>query len=275
MTIQDVIRWIQEDPEAKEELRRTLLTEELLNLPQRFARLVELSEQNARDIAQNTRDIARLIEITEQHGRDIARLIEITEQHGRDIARLIEITEQHGRDIARLIQDFARLVEDFRSLVKIVEQQGQDIGMLKGLALESALQGRAISLLSGRFKLRRGRVMRGPVMIEMNHEFEDAVDAATDAGVITEDQNRRIFNTDLVARARDSATGDVVYVAAEASFTIEPKDVRRAHESARALRLVFPSNDVKTAVFGAAISIQDSDWAKQEGVEVFTLELPR
>ena len=240
INIQDVIRWIQEDPEAKDELRRTLLTEELLNLPQRFDRLVDLVEQNS---------------------RDIARLYELAERNTR-------LAEQNSRDIARL-------VDDLHSLVKIVEQQGQDIGMLKRLALESALQGRAISLLSGRFKLRRGRVMRGPVMLEVNHEFEDAVYAATDAGIITEEQNDRILNTDLVARALDRATGNVVYVAAEASFTIEPGDMRRAHETARALRLVFPSSEVKTAVFGAAISIQNSAWAKQEGVEAFILELPR
>ena len=112
-------------------------------------------------------------------------------------------------------------------------------------------------------------------MIEVNHQFEDAVDAATDAGVITEDQSQRIFNTDLIARARDRASGDVVYVAAETSFTIETGDIRRARETARALKLVFPSDDVKTAVFGGTISIQNSDWAKQEGVEVFIVELPR
>ena len=195
-------------------------------------------------------------------------MVEITEQNSRDIVRLYELAEQNSRDIARL-------VEDLHSLVKIVEQQGQDIGMLNGLALESALQGRAVSLLSGRLKLRRGRVMRGPVMLEINHEFEDAVCAADEAGIITEEQTDRILNTDLVARALDTATGNVVYVAAEASFTIEPADMRRAHETARALRLVFPSSDVKTAVFGAAISIQNSVWAKQEGVEAFILELPR
>ena len=240
LTIQDVIRWIQEDPEAKEELRRILLTEELLNLPQRFDRLVEVTEQNS---------------------RDIARLYELAEQN-------TQLAEQNSREIIKLVGEIG-------NLVKVVEQQGQNIGMLRGFALEAVLQGRAISLLSGRLKLRRGRVMRGPVMLEINHQFEDAVDGATDTGVITEEQNRRIFNTDLIARAIDSATGDVVYVAAEASFTVEPQDIQRANESARALSLVFPSNDVRTAVFGTAISIQDSDWAKQQGVEVFTLELPR
>ena len=42
-------------------------------------------------------------------------------------------------------------------------------------------------------------------MLEINHQFEDAVDAATDSGVITEEQNLRIFNTDLVALARDAS----------------------------------------------------------------------
>ena len=240
LTIQDVIRWIKEDTEAKEELRRILLTEELLNLPQRLDRLIELVEQNS---------------------RDIAKLYELAEQN-------TQLAEQKSREIIKLVGEIG-------NLVKVVEQQGQHIGVLRGLVLEAALQGRAISLLSGRLKLRRGRVMRGPVMLEINHQFEDAVDAATESGVITEEQNRRIFNTDLIARAIDSATGDVVYVAAEASFTIEPQDIQRANESARALSLVFPSNDVKTAVFGTAVSIQDSDWAKRQDVEVFTLELPR
>ena len=50
LTIHDVITWIKEDPEAKEELRRILLTEELLNLPQQFAELVEITRHNSRVI---------------------------------------------------------------------------------------------------------------------------------------------------------------------------------------------------------------------------------
>ena len=212
LTIQDVIRWIQEDPEAKEELRRILLTEELLNLPQKFAELVEMTRRNS-----------------------------------RAIDRLVNASERRDRDI----------------------------GLLKGLALEASLQGNAISFLSGRFRLRRGRVMRGPTMYEINHEFEDAVYDANLEGTITESQRNRILDTDLIARARDSAANETVYVAVEASFTIEADDIARVNETADSLRKVFPSNRVMAVVYGSNINDKDAEFARNQSVETVIAELPR
>ena len=219
LTIQDVIRWIQEDPEAKEELRRILLTEELLNLPQKFAELVEMTRRNSRAIEQNSRAIDRLVNASERRDRDI--------------------------------------------------------GLLKGLALEASLQGNAISFLSGRFRLRRGRVMRGPTMYEINHEFEDAVYDANLEGTITESQRNRILDTDLIARARDSAANETVYVAVEASFTIEADDIARVNETADSLRKVFPSNRVMAVVYGSNINDKDAEFARNQSVETVIAELPR
>ena len=226
LTIQDVIRWIQEDPEAKEELRRILLTEELLNLPQKFAELVEMTRRNSRAIEQNSRAI---------------------EQNSRAIDRLVNASERRDRDI----------------------------GMLKGLALDASLQGNAISFLSGRFRLRRGTVMRGPTMYEINHEFEDAVYDANLEGIITESQRNRILDTDLIAWARDSAANETVYVAVEASFTIEEDDIARVNETADSLRKVFPSNRVMAVVYGSNINDKDAEFARNQSVETVIAEFPR
>ena len=160
-------------------------------------------------------------------------------------------------------------------MVKSSERHDRDIGILKGLVLEASLQGKAISFLSGRFKLRRGRVMRGPTMYEINHEFEDAVYDANLEGIITESQRNRILDTDLIARARDSAANETVYVAVEASFTIEADDIERVNETADSLRKVFPSNRVIAAMYGSSINDKDAKLARKQSVETLIVELPR
>ena len=84
-TIHDLHRILVEHPEWRDELRRILLTEELLELPQRFAEYAKATDekldalitevrQNTSDIRQNTTDIAELKDLTRQNTNHIGEL---------------------------------------------------------------------------------------------------------------------------------------------------------------------------------------------------------
>ena len=60
MTIREIIRAIREDPEARDELRRVLLTDELLAMPKQLADLVAVVRQHGQDIDTLKGDVAVL-----------------------------------------------------------------------------------------------------------------------------------------------------------------------------------------------------------------------
>lgn len=84
-SIHDLHRILVDHPEWRDELRRILLTEELLALPQRFAEYAESTDEkldalfretrrNTSDIHQNTNDISELKELTRQNTNHIGEV---------------------------------------------------------------------------------------------------------------------------------------------------------------------------------------------------------
>ena len=63
----DVVRLLEEHPEWRAELRRLILSDELLALPQQMARLTE-------QVSRLTEQMATLTEITRRQTADLARL---------------------------------------------------------------------------------------------------------------------------------------------------------------------------------------------------------
>ena len=143
------------------------------------------------------------------------------------------------------------------------------MGKVKGISYGATLQGRILPFLSSRLDLRRGVVVRGPMLSAVSHAFEDEIEDASDRGNISRNQRERIYLTDLIVRARSRANGATVYVAVEASFTIDGDDIDRASQTADGLRQVFPGAEVVPAVYGASIAREDAALADQTGVRVF------
>ena len=218
---------MRQDPDLRDELRREILTEELLAMPQRLSDLVAT---------------------VDAQGKQIADLTAAVDANSRQIADLVVVAERQGRDI---------------EVLKV------DMGYVKGKVVETALQGRVIPFLSSRLNLRRATIVRGPVRDGIAHDFEDAIEDASDEGVITASQRERIYSTDVIVRARRRETGETVYVPVEASFTVDYSDVDRAANTAIALRQVFPDVDTVPAVYGEDITQGGVTLANDSGVIVF------
>ncbi len=197
-TFQDLLRVLRERPEWLEELRRLILTEELLRLPQRFGWMEKKVEKMDKDIGGLKQDVGVL-------KQDVAVL-------KQDVAVLKE-------DVAVLKQDVARLKED-------VERLKQDVAYLKGSDFERTIRERAPAYL-GRL-IRRCRTVSFEAVAEW---LEDAVDR----GVISEEEKNEALLVDLVARGRVRSGREVV-LAVEASVKVDVEDVERASKRAEVLR---------------------------------------
>ena len=82
-------------------------------------------------------------------------------------------------------------------------------------------------------------------------EFNDRKELALDNGDISDEEESRLEDTDMVMRARN-ADGQTVYIAVEASGVIGSRDIDRARDSAKILTKMYGEDSIP-AVYGFAI----------------------
>ena len=167
----------------------------------------------------------------------------------------------------RVEADIAELKADVAQLKVDVAELKVDVAQLKGDVLEMKLHRRIRSLLSQRFSLRRARMMQSPVQDTRSELFEP-VEKAFDEGIITDPQETRISETDLILRAQRKDDRAVVWVAVEVSNDIGQRDIDRVRQSADALSVVF-QRDAMAVVAGYRIHPRDQ--ARADDADVHTL----
>jgi len=136
-TFEDIIRALRDHPEWLEELRRIILTEELLRLPQRFERFLQ------------------------EEFRPLREKVDTME---RDVTTLKEDVKVLKEDVKVLKEDVAKLKEDVKRLK-------DDVAALKGSDFEREVRERAPSYF-GRL-IRRCRVVLPERLADV---LEEAVD---------------------------------------------------------------------------------------------------
>lgn len=174
-------------------------------------------------------------------------------------------------DIREMKADIRRLKTDVAELKSDVAELKSDVAELKGDSLEFKLPQRIRPFLSQKLALRGARIMQSALGPDQGNELSEAVERAADAGVITDAEETRILATDMILRARRKRSQSPVWVAVEASHTIDGYDIDRAHESAGVLRRMFGEAPV-AAVMGYAVRADDKRRAEELGVEVFVIE---
>ncbi len=122
----DFLRLLREDPEFRAEVRRELLTEELIELPEKFAAFVAQTRQEFSAIIARLERleniVAGLVESSKRHEAALARLAETAERHEAALARLAETAERHEATLARHEAILAELVESSKRHEAILER---------------------------------------------------------------------------------------------------------------------------------------------------------
>jgi uncharacterized coiled-coil protein SlyX len=227
---EDLLRLLREDASFKEAVRRELLGEELLAMPQTLAML-------AKELRELQATVARFIESTER--------------------RLSAIEERLGNvetDIATLKTDVAELKTDVAELKTDVAGLKTDVGTLKGRSVEDTYRRTAPS----RFRKVAGGLRR--MVIFDSARVVEMADEALASGLITSEEADTLVQADLVATAL-SPQGEVVVVA-EISATIHQQDVDRAFARAEIARkaMKMPALAVVAGDESARVSASGPIW---------------
>ena len=199
----DLARLLVEHPEWRLELRRLLLSEELLALPEVVQNLVE--------------QMRALTEQTRMQGEQIRVLTEQTRVQGEQI-------RVQGEQIGALTDQVRALVEQVQVLVEAQHRTTDTVGGLKGLVLELTYHEKAGAYFGP--LLRRLRVVEP-------HTLEDTLEAS-----LTPGEFRDLLRLDLLlsGRPRRRPEAPEVWLAVEISSVVDQDDVDRAERRAGLLR---------------------------------------
>ena len=163
----EFLRLLRTDPAFRAEVRRLVLTEELLTLPEKVEELTravrELAEaqrQHSEILRQHSEQIGALVEaqrrteeILRQHSETLRQHSEILRQHSEQIAALIEAQHRTEAQIAALEAQIASLVEvqrrTWEELQRLVAWQRGEVGRREGERYERQVIRRAPAIFNG------------------------------------------------------------------------------------------------------------------------------
>ena len=204
-----LVRIIEDHPEWRADLRRLLLSEELLLLPGQFAQFRAQTESQFQELRGA---ITRLVEAQQ---RTEARMEALAEAQQRTEARIEALTEAQQRTETQI----ATLVETEQKVVT-------DVGTLKGWSLEYEYRSKPLAYFS--------RVINRPHVLDSD-ELATLVFDAVDAGILSEAQAHEISLADIVIRGKRGKGGPDVYLVVEVSWGVGEQDVDRAVQRAALL----------------------------------------
>ena len=196
-TIDDLIRILREQPEAKEAVRREILTEELLALPQEIAAMARIVRSTA--------------ETQEEHSRTL-------NEHSRTLNEHSRILNEHSRILNEHSEALDELKTTVRDISETQHQHTQAIGELKGLAAFAPAERRyeliAIEMSLDPVRLLSPGDIAKMTLTEAAHEFNQS------------DLNS-FRDCDLIIAAHSPSDGDC-YITVQVSNTVDHSDISQA-----------------------------------------------
>src|SRR3989441_7977904 len=231
--LHDVARLLEEHPEWRAALRRLVLTDDLLALPEQVTRL---TGQVAALVDVQTRTDARataLVEAQAQTERRLAELAEAQRRTEQQIAALAEAqrrTDEQITALATRVDELAaaqtRTETQLAAVTDVVQGLSEEVGALKGEMLELRYGVRGIPPV--------GRLLRRSQVLSLG-EVYDLLDDAVERGALSEEERDTIAEADLIVRGKDRKTGTDMYLVIEVSWRVGPSDIERAAERAALL----------------------------------------
>ena len=225
---QHLLDFLDSNPEYLQDMRTRLLLPDLIALPEQFAQLVGL----VTELSASFHDFAAATD-----------------------RRLTSIETDVGvlkTDVSTLKADVGTLKTDVESLT------GSDLELRARLNILNIAMNE-LALTRGRILLAAGR--------DTDHGFLEAINAAEEAGRITEQQADHVMVADIIIRARRADDKRYVHAVFEVSRTIRLDDIRRAHDRAATVAAATGEATI-AAVVGEVIQPQQQRQADEMDVKV-------
>ena len=283
----DLIRLLGQHPDWRDELRRLVLTDDLLGLPVVVRDLAQevrvLAEAQRRTEARlealveaQRRTEAQLEALAEAQRRTEARLEVLAEAQERTEERLQALAEAQRRtevQLEALAESQLRTDATLRELAeaqRIAEKRlGEFAGHVDGRfrAIEeilATLRGRDLErLYRERAPQYFGSIMEG-LSILSQQQVDRLLEAAVRSGTISWEEKQDILKADVVARGRLRSTRQQAYMVVEVSWGVGTGDVERAHRRAQGLQKV--TGTTLAVVAGTFVTPEARDLATTLGV---------
>ena len=229
-TIQDISRALREHPEWREELRRELLTDELLGLPQRFAEYAVATDRRLDALTESVAELARHAAETDRRLDNIDRRLDaLTEsvaeltRHAAETDRRLESLAESVRELSEQMKEVTRRLDHIEAQQRINNTQ---LGDFKGIFMERAARDDA-AIIASDMGLRERRTLPRREIIELaDIAVRDGI-----AGGIPRNHLRQFRRADIIMEATD-AQGEACYISVEISYTADERDTDRAIRNA-------------------------------------------
>ena len=220
---QDLIRLLQERPEWRADLRRLVLTDELLALPELIRELVQAQQRTEVRVGRLEEALITLTEAQQRIENQVGRLEERVES-------LRVETERRFQELATAQLTLTRRIDDLREAVQTLGDRTYtlttDVGELKGSDLEHRYRERPFAYFQR--LIRQAHTLSGD---ELNAMLERAVTA----GQLTDEDVDEIVWADAIVQGRRREDDQEVFLVVEASWGVGPYDVQRADKRAKLL----------------------------------------
>jgi hypothetical protein len=215
----DLVRILEEHPEWRAEIRRLVLTDEILTLPELVRDLIRAQHRTEEQVAHLDDRLAALVEAQIRTEERVAHLED-------RVAALVEAQLRTEQQIAALTEAQLRTERQIVTLTN-------DVADLKGYFLELRYKSQAHAYFAP--LIRRTRVLSP-------EELDTLLEAAVTQGRLSEAEADEIVLADLLLRGRRREDHTEVYVVVEVSSKIDPYDVERSVRRATLLsRLGTPA----------------------------------
>lgn len=198
----DLVRLLEERPEWRAELRRLVLTEDLLALPEQIARLRQETEQRFQALAE--------------------ALATLTTRVDALATRVDELTTRVDA-LATRMDELATRVD---ALATHMSTLTGHVGVLRGESLERRYRTYVYAYFAS--LLRRPHVLSPDETASL---LEDAVERST----LAREEAHQLALADIVVRGASPADGSPLYLVVEVSLGVGLDDVTRARERAMLL----------------------------------------
>ena len=172
------------------------------------------------------------------------------------------------------MRSFQSEMREFQSEVRTeLKTHTIDIGVLKGIALETRLAAKGLAQIASTFSMRRIRIVRLAEHNRASERFNEAIWAALDDGLIDISEYERLLDTDLIVQGTVDG-GNNAFCATEASYTPETDDLDKVSQSANILRKVFADAEVYAALYCLAEIPDTEAESRKKGVTLLLGQLP-
>ena len=263
--IADLVRIIREQPEWADAIRSILLSQELLELPERFAKFTQRVDQKFEAIDQRFDDLtqdmnARFQEVDARFQEVNAQFEGVNARFQEVDARFQEMNVQFEGMNAR----FQEMNVQFEGMNARFNRLEGQVGNLNGYVYEQRVKNAALvrarnvlGLQDPQLALTRdtGRTV----------ELDRLVNRALSSGAISTEQEEELQETDIIIAGAGNR-----HAAIEISITADNDDIQRARLRADILANVT-GGEVTPVIITANLNDPQRVFAENQGVTIFTM----